>query len=141
MEKSAVFCIDVSQKKNYDRGPGGIIPPGGGYTLMEMVMVIVTIGILSAMALPRFGNVTPTAADANAESMAGAMGVAAANYNTRCTLGVGPCSSLACTRKGLKDLIPSITETDYDVTGSPETGCLVKHVHGIHAYPSETLLP
>ncbi len=110
-----------------------------GFSLVELIMVIVVIGILSAMALPKFGTITPTAADANAQSIAGALGVAAANYNAQCAVGLGSCTALTCST-GM-NLLSGITVGDYAVAGSPNSGCTIKHVQGETTYTSSTLLP
>lgn len=118
---------------------GSLIFRQRGYTLMELTMVIVIIGILSAMALPRFGKITPAAADANAQAIAGALGVAAGNYNAQCSVGLGSCTSLTCTT-GM-GLLSGITVADYTIAGSPSAGCTVKHIQGQTIYTSASLLP
>ncbi len=49
-----------------------------GFTLIELVMVIVILGILSAFALPRFADLTGDAREASIQGLAGAVKAAAA---------------------------------------------------------------
>ncbi len=77
-----------------------------GFTLIELVIVIAIIGILSAVAIPKFINLSSNAQTASTNAIAGALGAAnASNYAARklsASLGVAVtnCTSLSSAIQG-----------------------------------------
>lgn len=93
-----------------------------GFTLIELVVVIVILGILSAVALPRFINLSGEAAQSATQGVAGAISSATAiNYAARkvsATAGAGPILGCADANTNAATLLAGGLPAGYTLTGA-----------------------
>lgn len=69
-----------------------------GFTLIELVMVVVILGVLAAVALPKFVDLSGDAKQAAIDGAAGALSSASAiNYATAAARGASTCANNAAT--------------------------------------------
>ena len=108
-----------------------------GFTLIELIMVIVILGILAAVAVPKFTDLSVQARQAAVDNMAGSIAAASTSNLAACAVGNAACVAVtACTNTNMNTLMQSDIPTEYTVSGDTgiadgATGdCTLTHSEG-----------
>lgn len=82
--------------------------PRGGFTLVELVVVITIISILAAVAMPLYLNLQREARVAKAQAIGGTIKAAAMLANVRCNVDIGTGIAGQCTPTGGQALMDGV---------------------------------
>lgn len=104
-----------------------------GFTMIEMIIVVLIIGLLGAIAMPQFGDLTPMASGEASRSVAGALTIVAANNHVMCEMGEVAVAISSCNQAAL--LVDNVDLASFVITDGVAApagflNCTVQSVSG-----------
>jgi len=103
-----------------------------GFTIIELIAVIVILGILAAVALPKYLDLSASARTASCGTWKGTLESASSlNFASRISGGAGNVALITCTAAALGGILTGAIPTSLSISGTFSTGAVTNGNTGV----------